>query len=86
MAPIVRPSTATNTLNAERHDARRKARMAHCSGFDRAVDQLHGTRRARSAIDDHPSSPDPIVSRTCEGIESLSPFATAASTMVAATT
>ena len=32
-APIVRPSTATNTLSAERHDARRKARAAHFSGL-----------------------------------------------------
>ena len=65
-APIGRPSTATKTMSADRHEARRIARDAH--SLTRAPAKIMSREPAatcRPSI--MPCSPEPMDSRTCSG-------------------
>ena len=84
-APIGRPSTATNTTSAERQEARRMARAAHCSGRRPAKIMSREPALTRlPAI--MPCRPEPMASLTCAGICSGRPRASAAATMAPART
>ena len=76
-APIGLPSTAMNTISADRHEARRTARIAHSGAFWRAKIMSREpalTRRPSTT----PCRPEPMDSRTCSGIFRARPRSAAA--------
>ena len=72
-APVVRPSTDTNTLSAERQEARRSTRAAQSSGL-RAMHQLVGSG-ADLAARDPPFQPGAHGLAMCSGSSSTRPLA-----------
>ena len=83
---MVRPLTETNTLRAERQEARRKARMAQVIGVDEhREDQLLRTGADLMAAD-YALKAEPMTSCTSSGICSDRPLLVAADTTAEATT